>query len=332
MSHHVASSQHKSITETADNQENAAEQRHVSLAPPMGRAIWPVGGLGISLGEVYRWASRILPYVPPALGYPLCERLSFLGPRLPVWEQLLANLVYVLPDAPEGIRQHHARRLMAHLLKNYYDLLRSYAMPADELDRMVDVQGLENLSELVSKGKRVIVAMPHMGNLSLIAEPMATRLQTPILVIVEQMADPVAHTLLNSLRRRRNVEMVELGPKTARMILGGLRDGKIVVLASDRTIADTTVEVNFFGAPALVPAGPAVLALRTGAALLTAYTYRQPSNRSTVVIDPPLVLERRGELQADIRRIMQAVIRIFESYIRRHPSQWLITEAVWKTV
>ncbi len=160
---------------------------------------------------------------------------------------------------------------------------------------------------------------------------MATRIQRPLMVVVEQMADPVAHDLLNKLRRRRNVEMVEIGPRTPRTIMQGLRDGKVIVLASDRTVADATVEVEFFGAPARVPSGPAVLALRTGATLLTAFTYRQPNNRSTVVIDPPLALDPRGDLHADVQRTMQAVIRIFESYIRHHPAQWLITEPVWRT-
>jgi KDO2-lipid IV(A) lauroyltransferase len=219
---------------------------------------------------------------------------------------------------------------VGNLFKNYYDLLRSHAIFTEELDRTVDIQGLENVREFVAQRKPVIAAIPHIGNISLVAEPMARRIQRPIMVVVEQMVDPTAHDLLNKLRRRRNVEMVELGPRTARTIMQGLRDGKVIVLASDRTVANATVEVEFFGAPARVPSGPAVLTLRTGATLLTAFTYRQPNNRSIVVIDPPLALDRRGDLQSDVQRTMQAVIRIFESYIRHHPAQWLITEPVWK--
>jgi lauroyl/myristoyl acyltransferase len=285
----------------------------------------------LSIGRLYRLASHVLPYVPPALGYRLCDQLSFLAPRLPAWEQILVNLAHVLPHETESVRRRLAREVMGNLFKNYYDLLRSHAISAEELERTVDIRGLENIHALVAQRKPVIAAIPHIGNISLVAEPMATHIQRPIMVVVEQMADPTAHDLLNNLRRRRNVEIVELGPRTARTIMQGLRDGKVIVLASDRTVTNATVEVEFFGAPARVPAGPAVLALRTGARLLTAYTYRQPSNRSIVVIDPPLALDRRGELHADVRRTMQAVIRIFERYIRHHPSQWLITERVWKS-
>jgi lauroyl/myristoyl acyltransferase len=285
----------------------------------------------LSVGRLYRLASYVLPYVPPALGYRLCEQLRFLAPRLPVWDQILLNLARVLPHETDAVRRRCAREVVSNLGKNYYDLLRSHAISSEELDRTVDIQGLENVREFVAQRKPVIAAIPHIGNISLVAEPMATRIQRPIMVVVEQMSDPIAHDLLNKLRRRRNVEMVELGPRMPRTIMQGLRDGKVIVLASDRTVADATVEVEFFGAPVQVPSGPAVLALRTGATLLTAFTYRRPDNRSTVVIDPPLVLERRGDLHSEVRRTMQAVIRIFESYIRHHPSQWLITEPVWRT-
>lgn len=219
---------------------------------------------------------------------------------------------------------------MAGLLKNYFDLLRAPATSAATLARMIDVSGLENLQQALARGKGVIVAMPHMGNLSLIAEPVGTMLATRITVIIEQMRDPAVHALIKRFRSRSGLNLVEIGPQATREIGRALRAGDIVVLASDRTVASATVEVDFFGATATVPSGAALLALRSGAPLLTAYTYRPTSGRSLVVIDPPLAIERRDDLASDIRRVMQAIIRIFEAYIRRHPSQWLLTEPVWK--
>lgn len=284
------------------------------------------------LSRLYYLASRLLPYVPPRLGYALCERLSIFAPLLPVWGQILENLRYVLPKAPAASLRHHARQVVANLLKNYYELLRLHAVSAAELDRIVEVRGLENLLDALEQGKGLLVAMPHIGNLSLVAEPVAARAGQPILVVVEHMRDPGLHELLNNLRRRRNVEVVELGPSAVRAVLAGLRANKIVVLATDRAVAGATVDLEFFGRPARVPSGPATLALRTGAPLLTAYTYRRPDNCSVVVVDPPLRLERDGNLREQVYHTMQAIMRIFESYIRRRPSQWLITEPIWKTV
>lgn len=294
------------------------------------RRIAVQSGKSMSIAFVYQLGARLLPYLPRPIGYRLCDQISYLAPLMPVWPRIQFNLSHVLPQASEQTRNRTGREIIAGLLKNYFDLLRAPATSSAELARTTDIAGVENLRQALARGKGAIVAMPHMGNLSLVAQPVASLLATQITVIVEQMRDPAVHALIKQLRLRSRIHMVEVGPQATREIGRALRAGDIVVLASDRTVASATVEVDFFGATAVVPCGAALLALRTGAPLLTAYTYRPTSGRSLVVIDPPLAIERRDDLASDIRRVMQAIMRIFEAYIRRHPSQWLLTEPVWK--
>jgi phosphatidylinositol dimannoside acyltransferase len=47
-----------------------------------------------------------------------------------------------------------------------------------------------------------------------------------------------------------------------------LRAGKLACILADRDLSDTGVEVEFFGEKALMAAGSAVLAVRTGVALM----------------------------------------------------------------
>lgn len=286
----------------------------------------------MSIAFAYQLGARLLPYLPPSIGYSLCDTLSYLAPHTPAWPRIMLNLKHVVPQASQQERRRIGRQVVAGLCMNYFDLLRNPSLSAAELARTTDVMGLENLRQALERGKGAIVAMPHMGNLSCVAEPVGNMVATRITVIVEQMRDPVIHRLIKQFRSRTDVQVIEIGPQATREIGRALRAGNIVVLASDRTVASATVEVDFFGAAAVVPSGAALLALRSGAPLLTAYTYRTSRARSMVVIDPPLALERRVDLAGDIQRIMQAIIRIFEAYIRRHPAQWLLTEPVWKTV
>lgn len=281
--------------------------------------------------DLYRWASRILPYVPPTIGYPLCERLAFVARWLPGWQQVLANLRQVLPDVGDGERVRCARGVFANLLKNYYDLLRLHAISPATLADAVETRGLENLVAALARGKGAVVAIPHLGNISFLPEPLSDRLGRPILTVVEQLADPEVQAFFTALRARKGAEILPIGPGTVRRLIEALREGSVVALASDRTVATATVNVCFFGGEVAMPAGAATLALRTGAPLLTAYTYRKADNRCVVVIDPPLDLQRRTVLAADVHRVMQVIARIFESYIRRRPAQWLITTPVWAT-
>jgi len=281
--------------------------------------------------HVYRLSARLLPQLPPTIGYRLCEQLSVLAPLTPAWPRIQANLQQVLPHATESHRRRLGRRIVANLLKGYYELFRLHSQTPADRASLVDIRGLANLETALAGGKGVIIAMPHMGSLSLAAEPVAALVKTPLMVAAEQLRDPDIHALMRSLRQQGDVEVVEIGPTIARTITRRLRAGHIVVLPCDRTVADATVDVMFFGKSARVPSGPAMLALRTGAPIMTAFSYRLPDNRSVVVIDPPIVLERRTELGVDVGRIMQAVLRIFETYIRRDPAQWLLTEPVWDT-
>ncbi len=60
------------------------------------------------------------------------------------------------------------------------------------------------------------------------------------------------------------------GPRPFGMLAQRLRAGNLVCMLADRDLSDTGVEVDFFGERALMAAGSAVLAVRTGAALMPA--------------------------------------------------------------
>src|SRR4051812_5651252 len=180
--------------------------------------------------DVYQLGTHLLPHLPPSLGYQLCERLSLFAPLTPAWSQILVNMSYVLPDAPAVTRRRYARAIIAGLLKNYYDLLRSHALSTADLARSMEFNGMDNLHLALTAGKGAIIAMPHIGNFSLVAEPVATLAGTSMVVVVEEMPDPAVHALLNQLRRRDNVEIFAIGPHVVRRLIRALRENAIVVL------------------------------------------------------------------------------------------------------
>jgi KDO2-lipid IV(A) lauroyltransferase len=78
-----------------------------------------------------------------------------------------------------------------------------------------------------------------------------------------------------------------------------------------------------------LPAGPATLALRTGAALLPVTVYFGRKREHHGVVRPPLDTERRGRLRDDIARITQALAHDFEDLIRAAPGQWHLLQPNW---
>ena len=123
--------------------------------------------------------------------------------------------------------------------------------------------------------------------------------------------------------------IVPLGQESGGTVLRTLRQGGLVGLLCDRDIVGNGVEVEFFGEKTTFPAGPATLALRTGAALVAAAVYSGPGRSHTGVISAPFDTGRTGRLRQDVARITQAIADEFEQLIRRAPEQWHMYQPNW---
>ena len=89
------------------------------------------------------------------------------------------------------------------------------------------------------------------------------------------------------------------------------------------------MEVEFFGERTRLPAGPATLALRTGAPILPVGTYFKPDGGHTATIEPPMPVERQGRLRDDVTRVTQDLAHRFEELISAAPEQWLLMQPNW---
>lgn len=286
----------------------------------------------LTTATLFELATRIFPHIPSRLGYRLCDGLAPFAPRTSAWPNMLANLEHVMPHADRVAREATARRSFVHLLKNYYDLLRSHALSPEALASAFRIEGARNAACVLQAGRGIIAVTLHTGNFSLVFEPVARLLDSDLLAVVEQLPDPELHHIVNKLRQRNRVNIVAADQQGIRTIMHTLQHGGVVVLAQDRLVTAGGVKVEFFGSSVTLPSGAATLALRTGAALIPAYVSRLPDNRGRIAIDPPILLDqiRKGLTQTEaVQQITQALARVLEGYIRADPGQWLLTNRVW---
>src|SRR4029079_10197843 len=173
-----------------------------------------------------------------------------------------------------------------------------------------------------------ILALPHLGGWEWAAAWMAAQGHR-MLAVVEPLQPP---ELLDWFARQREaigLEVVPIGPDVSRVVLRALRDNRIVCLLSDRDLTGDGVEVEFFGERTTLPAGPATLALRTGAALLPVAVYFGPGRTHHGVLRPAIPTERQGGLRDDIARLTQLLAHEFEFLIRAAPAQWHLLQPNW---
>jgi phosphatidylinositol dimannoside acyltransferase len=179
------------------------------------------------------------------------------------------------------------------------------------------------------RGTGVILALPHLGGWEWAGRWLADQ-GNPVTVVVERIDPPELFDWFARLRADLGMKVVVLGADAGKATLRALKQNEVVCLLSDRNIGGGGVEVEFFGERTMLPAGPATLALRTGAPILPVAVYfTRQKDGHLAVVRPPVPVERRGSLRGDVARITQYLAAELEELIRRAPEQWHLFQPNW---
>ncbi|HEX9260768.1 MAG TPA: phosphatidylinositol mannoside acyltransferase [Acidimicrobiales bacterium] len=208
----------------------------------------------------------------------------------------------------------------------------SFRLPglsAAEVDAVFSYTGFEGVEAGLAAGTGVILALPHLGGWEWAGRWVADQ-GHPITVVVEPIEPPELFEWFMSFRRSLGMTVVPLGPEAGPGVIKALRNNEVLCLLCDRDLQGGGVEVEFFGERTTLPAGPATLALRTGAPLLpTAVYFQGRRDRHHGIVRPPLMVERTGKLRQDVQALTQALAHELEVLIRRAPTQWHLFQPNW---
>jgi KDO2-lipid IV(A) lauroyltransferase len=123
-------------------------------------------------------------------------------------------------------------------------------------------------------------------------------------------------------RTRGSLGVRIVGLREARRALqAALRAGEYVGIVGDRDIAGGGIEVPFFGAPAPLPIGPALLALETGAEIAVVGVRRLPDGRVAGRLIP-IEIAANGSRRERIAATLRAEAAALEDLIADAPEQW----------
>jgi KDO2-lipid IV(A) lauroyltransferase len=187
---------------------------------------------------------------------------------------------------------------------------------------------MEHADLALKEGRGVIMALPHLGGWEWGGAWLSLN-GYPVTVVVEPLEPPELYEWFVETREAMGMKIVALGQDAASGVARAIRANEVVCLLCDRDLVGNGVQVEFFGERTTLPAGPATLALRTGAALLPVAVYFEEGFGHLAVLRPPISTERTGSLRADVARITQELAVEFEGLIRRAPEQWHLYQPNW---
>jgi KDO2-lipid IV(A) lauroyltransferase len=187
------------------------------------------------------------------------------------------------------------------------------------------------MDEALTRGKGAIGLTAHLGNWELCAQILAR-------LGYKMNAIALKHThsrIDNFFSRQREVTGIKVIPVGlgVRKCFTALKNNEIVGILGDRDFSgENGIVVDFFGRSILAPLGPAVLSLRTGAAIVPAFVIRDEKDDRyfRYIFTPVIYPEYSGDEPKDIKNITKKYIKVIEEYVRLYPQQWFVFHEFWK--
>ncbi len=233
-------------------------------------------------------------------------------------DRLRANLARTAPG------QDLTREAMRSYARYWCEAFRLPTIGPDRIVSSTHTTREHLLRDSVASGRGTIMVLPHSGNWDA-AGAWCGVTGVPFATVAERLKPESVYEQFVAFRQSLGMEVLPLtgGDRPAYEVLTErLEAGGTICLLADRDLTPRGVDVEFFGATARMPAGPARLALATGANLLpTTLAFEGP--RDWEITFHPYIEA------SDLPAMTQGVARAFEAAITRHPADWHMLQRLW---
>lgn len=242
-------------------------------------------------------------------------------------QQFERNQARIHPDLSPAELSQLSRRGMRSYLRYWCDAFRLPTWSREKINTF-SLDRTELLDAAMAEGNGVIITLNHGGNWDHGGAWACLRYGS-LTTVAERLKPEGLFDRFVSYRQSLGMEIVPLGdPDLMRILARRLKEGRLVPLLGDRDISRNGIEVEFFGATASFPAGPAVLSMITGAPILPVTLWYAP-DASTGYIHDRVEVPTEGERSEKIRIVTQQVASAFEEGMREHSVDWHMMQRVW---
>lgn len=248
-------------------------------------------------------------------------------------QRLEANLARVVPDADAGRLRELSRAGMRSYLRYWMETFRLPAWSKDRIRGGFDPEDVHYLTDGLASDRGVILALPHMGNYDLAGAWVTTKLETPFATVAERLKPETLYDRFVAYREGLGMEVLpHSGGAAFGTLARRLRAGGLVCLVADRDLSRSGVQVDFFGEPTRMPAGPALLAQQTGALLLPVTLWYDESPVMQGRVHPPIEVPDGFAPPNRAQRTALMTQKLADAYasgIAEHPQDWHMLQRLW---
>jgi KDO2-lipid IV(A) lauroyltransferase len=276
----------------------------------------------------YRGGWRAVRFLPDAAAYRLFDQIADTAWRRQTKgaRRLRANLARVVPDVDDATLDQLTRDGLRSYFRYWCDAFRLPDWTAERINRL-EVHAEHVLRDALATGHGAVGALPHIGNWDH-AGAWVTSHGMAVTTVAERLEPEAVYRQFLEFREGLGMTIypltggdVDVMTRLAEHVAGN----DFVPLLADRDLTARGIPVTFFGEEASMPAGPAALALRTGAPLIPVTTWFEgtgPDHALVLQFETPVSVPVVGTDREKAAVMTQHLADVFALRIAEHPTDW----------
>ena len=280
----------------------------------------------------YRLFRSFVHHTPESVRFPALKSLARLAYLLDRRHRRVAfiNLDIAFGDTmDEKEKRNIVQKSYENLLFLLHEFILNQGIGKEELLKKVTFEDEHHIQKALEAGKPIIFITAHYGVWELASLACGAKFG-PITVVGRPLDSKKMDEILTENRNQLDVTLV---PKKGAMrhLLQTIKKGHNVGLLVDQNTArHDGIVIDFFGKPARHTPAAAMLARRTGAAVIPIFVQTDDYRSYRIKVYPPIAMQKSEQPDEDIRRHVQTQADVTEQAIRERPDLWFWLHKRWR--
>lgn len=241
------------------------------------------------------------------------------------------NISYAFPDMSEQNKIRILKEGYKNIIESFVTFPRIARFNASNISDIFEFQCEQYYQQAVKQGKGVFILTGHLCNWEFAAAAQSLR-NGGLIAVAKDIHNPYIDRYVKSLRKSVGIEVVR--PRNAAFkLLRNLKQGKTIAMLLDQnTLRHEALFVNFFGKPAATQYAMALMALKTGAAVVPGYIMKNYVHNGYIIrYEKPIFVNDVKDRDKAVLELTQQFTTILENQIKREPGQWFWVHNRFKT-
>jgi lauroyl/myristoyl acyltransferase len=271
---------------------------------------------------------KLVGVLPEKSAYRLFRKLAHLMYRRDgkSVRRLRTNLSIVNPSLDHEALEELVLRGLESYMRYWCDTFRIHRWSQQRIEESVSLTNDHLLRNPMAEGKGVVIALPHSGNWDH-AGAYFCQQGIPLVTVAEILKPEKLFKKFLQYREEMGFEVLGLDSRAFVTLIQRARQKRLIALVADRDLSSSGITVDFFGRPAKMPAGPAVLAIREGVPLVAAHVSYTDSGIHIEFneVELPEITNEEERIQETVQR----TANLFATGIAKSPQDWHMLQRIW---